>query len=420
MTVLRRRVGGNWYNIAGAPRVSRPPGRPKFTGASGGSGSVSVSWAAPLVAGSPVTGYVVAVTPGDVTVTLGPEARAATISSLANGVSYTLTVRAQSALGDGPQSAPAGPVTPTASGLVKRTVTNTGVLGVYDGALGRNLTYDDLTPHAGSLTLATPGATYRRVLFSSVPTVAADNVTFDQCLIRPPNISTYCVAWKAVAGAPPKGMRFVDTEIDGQGVDGPTGAAPSASLQPGINYSWLRVRTRRTKDGLKPQDNPEGGSILIEDSLFHENSFPAASHSDTLQIAGTGGHDVTVRGCTLDGYRGDLTPPIWASSSLMQWGSYPKNPDGSLKGVIRNILLEDCYVDGGSYASRIGQASTAVCQNVVIRRIKFGLNHQYGTITPGSGSLAADGGFVQVEDVTWDATGVTPYGQSVVAGQSVI
>lgn len=313
---------------------------------------------------------------------------------------------------------------------IRRTAANTGPLGVYDSALGRNLTYSDLTPHVGSGTLTTSGATYHRVHFTSAPIISAHNITFDQCRIQVSNASLYSVRRGSVGGAKPTGLTFIDTEIDGSGTDWDgvtadgtqpgTGDAPSAGIETGMGYTARRCRVHSSLDLLKPQDNPEVDPILIEDCLLDRPAFPEGAHADVLQIAGGGAYNVTVRRSTLNGLRTDIpgTPKRYASSSLIQFGSFPKNPDGTNRGILRNLLFEDLYVDGGTYGSRLGMPTAAECSNVVFRRIRFGLNHQYGAFV--GPSPATDGTMPIVEDCVWGATGTTDFGLAVTAGQPVL
>jgi titin len=93
-----------------------PPGPPTSVTAVSGNGQATVSWVAPVAnGGSPVTGYQIipqivggpalpAIVVDDVT--------SATVTGLANGISYTFTVVATNAVGDSVPSAASGPVIP--------------------------------------------------------------------------------------------------------------------------------------------------------------------------------------------------------------------------------------------------------------------------------------------------------------------
>lgn len=427
MTALRRRTGNTWRALSGAIAVAVAPGKPRFIGAVAPSSSAAdVAWQPPATGGSAITGYRVTVSPGGATHDYAAGATSATITGLTNGTAYTFTIHATNAVGPGAESAPTAPVTPSASALVRRTTANTGPLGVFDAELGRKLTYDDLTAYVGPSRIATPGVTFYRKVFTASPEIFAHDVTFDQCLIKPPASALYSLSWAAMAGGvKPTGLTLIDTEVDGNGIDwdGVTtdgtanGDAPSACIEPGIGYTAQRCRFHSATDILKPQDNPVGSGILIEDCLLDHPVFPRGAHADILQIAGTGAHDVTIRRCTFDGHRPDIGQH--ASSSLIQWGSFPKATDGSPVAVLENILIEDCFVEGGTYASRISTASAAVCQNVIIRRPRIGLHHLFGAFTFNATGFATDGGRPEVQDATWSTAGTTDYGQAVLAGQVI-
>lgn len=340
------------------------------------------------------------------------------------GVTYVADVLAGYAppiLGGGTAVDPAG-------FPIRRTAANTGPLGVLGS-------YDALTPHVGSYKLTTPGVTYHRVFFNSPPTIAADDIVLDQCRIKAPNTALYATHWDVKPGTTirPRGLVLIDTEIDGSGTDwdGVTvdgsqpghGDAPSAGIEPGIGYTMQRCRVHSCGDLLKTHDNPETDPILIEDSLLDRPCFPKGAHADVLQSAGGGSYNLTVRRSTLDGLRTDVpgVPKRYASSSLIQFGSFPKAADGTNQGVLRNLLFEDLFVDGGAYGARlsIDKTGAAECTGVVFRRCRFGLNHQYGAFTSPPGA-ASDGNAPIVEDCVWGATGTTDYGVAVTAGQPVL
>jgi hypothetical protein len=87
------------------------PDAPTSVGATAGDGSAVVTWAAAVSGGSAVTGYTVAATPGvHGCTTTG--ALTCSISGLANGTTYLITVKAANTLGSGPVSSPAVAVTP--------------------------------------------------------------------------------------------------------------------------------------------------------------------------------------------------------------------------------------------------------------------------------------------------------------------
>ncbi len=126
-------------NIA-APSV---PGAPTLTAATPGDGRVTLTWTAPASdGGSAISGYTATATPGDATCTVA--ALGCAITGLANGTTYSFTVRATNAVGSGPASnalsaTPARPATvPTAprslgASAGKGTISLSWTVPVSDG-----------------------------------------------------------------------------------------------------------------------------------------------------------------------------------------------------------------------------------------------------------------------------------------------
>ncbi|MCR1781587.1 fibronectin type III domain-containing protein [Nocardioides carbamazepini] len=93
---------------AGAPlKVAKPI-------AARGNQSASVAWTAANGNGSPVTGYTVTASPGGATATVDGATTHASVTGLTNGTTYTFTVRATNAIGDGAASDPSSGVVPAA------------------------------------------------------------------------------------------------------------------------------------------------------------------------------------------------------------------------------------------------------------------------------------------------------------------
>ncbi len=91
-----------------------PPGAPTTVVAAGGNALATVTFVAPLAdGGSPITGYTVTSIPaGGVDSNAGATGLSHVVTGLANGTSYTFTVQATNANGQGPASAPSNAVTP--------------------------------------------------------------------------------------------------------------------------------------------------------------------------------------------------------------------------------------------------------------------------------------------------------------------
>jgi len=140
--------------IANAPAVTPRgvPGVPISVLSNAGNGSATITWQPPVTnGGSAITGYQVS-RDGNNWITLGASTRAHTFSSLPNGVSVTLRVRAVNAIGSGPiaQAPPAMPInnvtlTFNANGGTPATTTLTRRAGVTIGTLPANPTRTGLT-----------------------------------------------------------------------------------------------------------------------------------------------------------------------------------------------------------------------------------------------------------------------------------
>jgi hypothetical protein len=85
-----------------AVRIATVPAAPAWMSVVPAPGSATVTWDAPDDGGTPITGYTVTVSPSGKVVTTNGSAGRTSVSGLANGTTYTFTVRARNALGTGP------------------------------------------------------------------------------------------------------------------------------------------------------------------------------------------------------------------------------------------------------------------------------------------------------------------------------
>jgi hypothetical protein len=100
------------YRAYGVTAGSFPPSRPLALTSAPADGAIDIGWEPPTIdGGSAVTAYLVTVTPGNASTTVGADARSARVGGLANGTSYTATVQAINAQGRSlPETSP--PVQP--------------------------------------------------------------------------------------------------------------------------------------------------------------------------------------------------------------------------------------------------------------------------------------------------------------------
>jgi Domain of unknown function (DUF4082)/Bacterial Ig-like domain/Fibronectin type III domain len=131
--------------------------------ATAGDGSATVNWTAPSSnGGSTITKYTVtpfigsaAQTP--VTVTGSPPATSTTVNGLTNGTSYTFTVTATNAAGDGPPSSPSNAVTPNVAPTVTSVTPSSGATGVSASVAPTATFSQAVVPSTVSFTLQDSG-----------------------------------------------------------------------------------------------------------------------------------------------------------------------------------------------------------------------------------------------------------------------
>ena len=104
--------------------VVYPPGAPTSALAAAGDRSALVSWVAPMSAGSfPVSNYQVTAAPGGKSCLVSAPTLMCEVTGLANGTSYTFTVRALNGAGWGASSGPSNAVTPSSPAVKSIVIT---------------------------------------------------------------------------------------------------------------------------------------------------------------------------------------------------------------------------------------------------------------------------------------------------------
>jgi len=140
------------------------PSAPTGVTATPGNGAATVAWTAPASnGGSAITSYVVTSSPGGQTATVDDDERRATVTGLTNGTSYTFTVRAVNANGNGAASAASNAVVVGAPGRptdVRGTAGNGQVTVTWDAAPnnGSAITSSTVTASPGGRTATVNGA----------------------------------------------------------------------------------------------------------------------------------------------------------------------------------------------------------------------------------------------------------------------
>jgi uncharacterized repeat protein (TIGR01451 family) len=118
------------------PQAPTVPGAPTNVSAIPGDSQASVSWTAPANnGGSPITSYTVTAfvggAPAGITATTGSGTTGAVVLGLTNGQTYTFSVHATNAIGNGAESAQSAPV--TAAGGPDMSISMTGPASVIAG-----------------------------------------------------------------------------------------------------------------------------------------------------------------------------------------------------------------------------------------------------------------------------------------------
>ena len=157
---------------ANAPPPIAAPGAPTDVVATAGAGQANVRWTPPASdGGSPVTSYTVTADAGagltsPAPITTSGSSTEVAFSRLTNGVSYTFTVHATNAIGDGAESLPSAAVTPVA-----RPRPPTGVTAIPGNASavvswlppvsngGSAITHYVISAHPGGTRTIVPGST---------------------------------------------------------------------------------------------------------------------------------------------------------------------------------------------------------------------------------------------------------------------
>jgi hypothetical protein len=139
------------------------PGAPGKPSATPHDHSVALTWAAAGTNGSPLTQYAITASPGGGTLTVPGNVTSINFPGLTNGTSYTFTVKATNAVGEGAASPASDPVTPSglpgAPGLPVAVAGNASVTLTWApaGANGSAVTQYTVTASPGGATVSVGG-----------------------------------------------------------------------------------------------------------------------------------------------------------------------------------------------------------------------------------------------------------------------
>lgn len=262
-------------SAAVTPMAVTVPDAPTTVVAAAGDGSAAASWLAPANdGGAAISGY--AVTPHDLTANsdgapVPASGTNAMVGGLANGHSYTFTVKATNAVGPGPASAASAAVTPVAGAQAATTT---------------------IPPGSGGSTSTDPGGTG--------PT-PADPLTTSVAVPPTANGGSVTITETAATGSPPAGgYQFL-----GQQVDIVSTAATSETNPPMIVFA-IDASAIRSAFALGPTD-----------------PLPDAAAVDITRAEGDGSPSV-IATCTSTGGETPIapTPACVASRTYLNDGGY--------------------------------------------------------------------------------------------------
>ncbi|HKW77418.1 MAG TPA: fibronectin type III domain-containing protein, partial [Terriglobales bacterium] len=237
VVVATNRIGDSALSLpsnAVTPAAASPaavPGEPTLVTAVAGNASATVNWTAPVSdGGSPITGYMIVPlinnSPTVLSNVVPAPATSATITGLINGNSYTFTVSAINAAGEGGASAPSNAVTPFApapppisgvpgvptlvhatAGVNSATVSWIAPANPGSGVTSYNVVaFVGGTPVGASITVPAPvtGATITNLIAGTTYTFAvhAINSAGDSGASAPSNAVTPSAAATAPGSAP--------------------------------------------------------------------------------------------------------------------------------------------------------------------------------------------------------------------------
>lgn len=208
-----------------------------------------------------------------------------------------------------------------------------------------------LTP-SGSIAITTPGQVVENRHIRGTVTIAAPNVTIRNCLV---DVVTSAYPIRIDSGA--TGALVVDTEVRGG-----AGTGINVLVSGGADGATIR---RCDLNGGEDSIRIGANSVTLDRCYLHDLHRQPGGHHDTVQVRA--GDNITIRGCTLLPYVAATDDPMNAAIQI-----------GSLSGTnpISNLLVEDCYMDGGNYTVNGGRAEDI--DSARYRRNRFGRHHRFG------------------------------------------
>jgi hypothetical protein len=259
-----------WVDVDFEPAATTVPGQPTNVLANPGNGSATLSWSAPAGGGAAttytITPYIGTEAQPATTVTGSPPATGATVTGLNNGTTYTFTVTATNALGNGPSSehsAAATPATtPSAPTAVTATAGNTSATVDWSAPAsgGSPITAYTITPYVGTeaqtptTITGTPPTTSTTITGLSNGTTYTFTVTATNALGNGPSSEHSAAATPAAPSLPSAPSEVTATAGNGSAslswhAPSGAGAATSYTITP---YIGAEAQPTTTIDGTPP------------------------------------------------------------------------------------------------------------------------------------------------------------------------
>jgi hypothetical protein len=161
------------------PRPATAPVKPLVTAVTALNQRVDVQWAPAVDGGAPVTGYTVTAQPGGHTVNTQPDTTVASLTGLANGTAYTVSVVARNKAGSSPAGT-GGPVTPNAARPpAAPTDLHAGVTAAGSVKLSWTPPIDVGTAPISAYTVTATAGTTSRTVNSTTPSATVTSLATD-------------------------------------------------------------------------------------------------------------------------------------------------------------------------------------------------------------------------------------------------
>lgn len=338
--------------ISAIPRTI--PGAPTGVSATAGNGQATVSFAAPAEnGGSAVTGYIVTSSPGNITA--DGASSPVVITGLTNGTSYTFTVKAVNAAGNGPDSYASNAVTPFAPSSGHSHTDNNKTDTTTDTTSTTGVIINGQVQNAGTTTTETVGN-------QTVTTVKVDDKIIEEKLntaetgltvIIPVNSTTDVVVGQ-LNGQTVKNMEIKEATLEIK-TENASYTLPASEINIDDVASKIgeQVVLKDIKINISISTPPADTVKIIQDTA-NKNSYQVVVKPVVFEITCTSG-DKTVEVSRFNGYvERTVAIPDGIDPSKITTGIV-LNSDGTFSHVPTTIIVID-----GKYYAKINSLTNSI------------------------------------------------------------